>query len=152
MAEKIASIVRLMDTDLEGGKKAEFAITKIPGVGLRIARAVCVAAGIDPKVPIGSLSKEQLKKLEEVIKNPPAYGVPDWMLNRRRDPETGENRHVTGTELALTVRKDIEKLKKMKCWRGVRHALGLKVRGQRTRTTGRKGATVGVVKKKAARR
>jgi len=43
---------------------------------------------------------------------------------------------------------DIERLIKMKAYRGVRHARGKKVRGQRTRSTGRKGRTVGVVRRK----
>jgi small subunit ribosomal protein S13 len=57
---------------------------------------------------------------------------------------------LTGSELLYYVKEDIEREKRIKSWRGIRHALGLKVRGQRTRTTGRTGITVGVKRKKTA--
>jgi small subunit ribosomal protein S13 len=54
------------------------------------------------------------------------------------------------SDLIFYVRNDIEREKRTKSWRGVRHTLGLKVRGQRTRTTGRTGMTVGVTRRKVA--
>ena len=70
------------------------------------------------------------------------------MLNRRKDITTGEDLHLLGSDLTLEIDKDIKLLKKIRSWRGVRHALGLKVRGQRTRTTGRTGRTVGVSRRR----
>jgi len=46
------------------------------------------------------------------------------------------------------LREDLERLKKVRAHRGIRHHCGLRVRGQRTKSTGRRGATVGVIKKK----
>jgi SSU ribosomal protein S13P len=66
------------------------------------------------------------------------------MLNRRKDPFLGVDRHLITSDLLITVRNDIEFMKKIKSYKGTRHMLGLKVRGQRTRTTGRTGLTVGV--------
>ncbi len=56
--------------------------------------------------------------------------------------------HLVGAELLYYVRRDIEREKKIRSWRGIRHALGLKVRGQRTATTGRLGMTIGVHRRK----
>jgi len=71
-------------------------------------------------------------------------------LNRRRDLKTGKDLHLHGSDLVLTIKEDIEREKKIKSWRGVRHSLGLKVRGQRTKTTGRKHAAVGVLRRAIA--
>jgi len=72
------------------------------------------------------------------------FGIPNWMLNRRKDLETGKDLHLIGSDLEFRVKQDIEFMKSIKSWKGWRHSLGLKVRGQRTRTTGRTGRTVGV--------
>jgi len=56
--------------------------------------------------------------------------------------------HLLSSDLVLRTKMDIDLMKKIKSWKGYRHAYGLKVRGQRTRTTGRTGKTVGVSKKR----
>jgi small subunit ribosomal protein S13 len=70
------------------------------------------------------------------------------MLNRQRDLETGEEIHLTGQQVTLTLKDDVDRLRTMKCYRGVRHATGNKVRGQRGRSNGRGGLTLGVNRKK----
>lgn len=70
------------------------------------------------------------------------------MLNRQKDLATGENKHLLGQNILLTLREDLNTLKKIRCYRGIRHERGLKVRGQRTKSTGRRGSTIGVSKKK----
>ena len=75
--------------------------------------------------------------------------VPYWMVNRAADVETGNDIHLTGQEVKLTLEEDINRLRTMKCYRGVRHASGNKVRGQRGRSNGRGGLTLGVSRKKA---
>jgi len=92
------------------------------------------------------LSSEQIKSIENVIKNPSTSNFPSWFLNRRKDVETGEDKHLITSDIAFTVRNDIEREKTSGSWRGIRHMFGLKVRGQRTRCTGRKGGAVGVAK------
>ena len=97
---------------------------------------------------IGELTDEEVKKLEEIVLNPEKHGIPAFLLNRRNDPETGENLHKTSSDLIFTRKTDIDTMKKIQCYKGVRHQFGLPVRGQRTRSSFRTGAKVGVVKKK----
>ena len=101
---------------------------------------------INPNQRIGYLSSEQINSIESIIKNPSASNFPSWFLNRRKDVETGEDKHLLTSDIAFTVRNDIEREKTSGSWRGIRHMFGLKVRGQRTRCTGRKGGAVGVAK------
>ena len=149
MSEGFRHIVRICGTDLDGSKKLAYGLAKISGVGINFARAVAKVAGISPDLRIGMLTDEQVKKIEEVINNPEKSDIPSFMFNRRKDLETGLDKHLYGSDLAIRWKMDIDFLKALKCWRGVRHSLGLKVRGQKTRTTGRKGKTVGVRKKRA---
>ena len=141
-------IVRIAGTDIDGRLKVPYALAKIKGVGVVFAYALCRLLGIDPDKRAGYLTDAEIQKIEQALKDPKAIGIPSWMLNRRKDYETGRDMHLIGAELIYYARQDIERLKRIKCWRGIRHALGLKVRGQRTRTTGRTGMTVGVAKKR----
>jgi small subunit ribosomal protein S13 len=146
--EGIRGIVRLVEVDIPGEKKIRNALLHVKGIGHSLAKAIPLAAGLDPEIMIGSLNDEQLKKLEDVIKNPLKYNIPYHMLNRRFDPITGEHKHLTGSELVFTVKSDIDLMKKIRSYKGIRHELGLPVRGQRTRTSFRKGMIVGVSRKK----
>ena len=141
-------IVRIAGQDVDGSNKVVYAISQIKGIGINLAHSIVRIANIDPDTRVGFLSDADIKRLENVIRNPKKYGVPTWMLNRRKDLETGEDLHLIGSDLVLRVKMDIDLMKKIKCWKGVRHALGLKVRGQRTRTTGRTGQTVGVTRRR----
>jgi len=150
MAEEIRHIVRIAGHDLDGRKALHHALLGIKGVSFSLARAVAYAANIDPFRKLGTLTEEEVKKIEAVLKDPVAHGIPSWMLNRRKDYETGKDMHLVGGEIDLYVKMDIDREKRIRSRRGIRHELGLPVRGQRTRTTGRKGMTVGVVRKKEA--
>jgi small subunit ribosomal protein S18e len=55
---------------------------------------------------------------------------------------------LTSSNLDSKLREDLERMKKIRAHRGLRHYWGLRVRGQHTKTTGRRGRTVGVSKKK----
>ena len=101
---------------------------------------------INPDQRIGYLSPEEIQSIESIIKNPSTSNFPSWFLNRRKDVETGEDKHLITSDIAFTIRNDIEREKTNGSWRGYRHMFGLKVRGQRTRCTGRKGGAVGVAK------
>ena len=98
---------------------------------------------------MGYLPPEQVERIKAIVDNIDA-NMPIWMLNRRNDIYTGENRHLLGTDLILGVKEDINLMKKIRSYKGIRHERGQKVRGQKTRSTGRTGATVGVVRKKEA--
>ena len=146
--EEIREIVRLLSTDLDGRKKIKNSLRQIKGISFSMANAVCKKAGIDPNMLTGKLTDEQIKKLEEVIKNPIKFGIPAYLLNFRKHPKTGEDLHFVGADLEIETRQIIADMKKLGSYRGLRHRLGLPVRGQRTRTGFRKKGTVGVVKKK----
>jgi small subunit ribosomal protein S13 len=110
------------------------------------SRAICTVSGIDPDKKMGSLDEDELKNLENCIKT---AELPKWLLNRRKDRETGENTHIVGSSLDLKIREDVNLLKSIRSYRGIRHELGQPVRGQRTRSSFRTQRTVGVAKKAA---
>ncbi len=150
-AKKIAvarGIVRILETDMDGTKKLSAALLRIKGIGHGLASAVPQVAGMDGDALVGNLSEQQIEHLEEVIKNIYKH-VPSHMVNRRRDMATGEDRHVVESELALARKTDIDFMKKIRSYKGIRHELGLPVRGQRTRSSFRTGMIVGVARKAA---
>lgn len=147
--DEIKYIVRIANTDLDGTSTVQYALTGIKGIGLRVSKVIARKAGVDPNAIMGYLSAEQVDRIKNVVDNIDT-SLPTWMLNRRSDIYTGENRHLIGTDLILGVKEDINLMKKIRCYKGIRHERGQKVRGQRTRSTGRTGATVGVIRKKEA--
>ncbi len=151
MSKEFRHIVRIIDTDVDGALKAPYALTKIKGVSLNLANAIQKKAGINTDVRAGFLTEAEVEKIEEITKDPAKHGLPSWLLNRRKDLETGKDAHLISADLVLRTKMDIDQMKEIKSWRGYRHAYGLKVRGQRTRTTGRKGKAVGVKKKGIAK-
>lgn len=142
-------IVRIFGTDLKGDRSLELALTGIRGIGLMMARGIAHTIEIDPLEKLGNLPDEKIEEIEDVIKNPHEYGLPPWMLNRRRDYDTGEDYHQVGADLIMSLREDLNRLKKARSYRGIRHELGLPVRGQRTKSSFRTGRTLGVSRKKA---
>ena len=122
------------------------ALTQIKGVGYMFANSIINNLKIDSSLRVGNLSNEQIKSIENIIQNPSSSNFPSWFLNRRKDVETGEDKHLITSDIDFTVRNDVEREKATGSWRGYRHMFGLKVRGQRTRCTGRKGGAVGVAK------
>ncbi|MCJ7721068.1 30S ribosomal protein S13 [Candidatus Bathyarchaeota archaeon] len=151
MSREFQHIIRFAGADIKGTQPVTYALTSVKGIGIKIANAVVEKSGIDPETRMGFLSNADVEKIEDVITNPAAYGIPAWLLNRRKDLETGKDIHVLGTDLIVQTKNDIEQMKKMRSWKGFRHSYGLKVRGQRTKTTGRKGKAIGVKKKQVQR-
>lgn len=139
---------RSLRSQVDGNAKVEYGLTQIMGIGRRFAQAIVTVAEIDPKVRIGALSEKDLNRIEEIITKPIENGIPNWMVNRMKDLRTGEDYHVIGNRLEITVKRDIDRMKKIRSYKGVRHHLRLKVRGQRTKSTGRHGLVVGVVRRR----
>lgn len=144
MSKEFRYILRITGTDIDGTLKVLYALTKIKGISLNLANAIIQKTGMNPEKRAGFLTEAEAGKIEQIIQEPKKFGLPQWLLNRRKDLETGEDRHLIGPDLVLRTNMDIKRMKEMKSWRGYRHAYGLKVRGQRTRSTGRKGKAVGV--------
>jgi len=141
-------IVRIADTDLDGNKSVVMALTGIKGIGIRMARAIVNALGLDANKKLGELDDETIERLRKFVEEELEQHIPPWMFNRRKDPYSGKDLHLLAKDVDLARKLDIERLIRIKCYRGIRHAKGKKVRGQRTRSTGRKGMTVGVIRKK----
>jgi len=147
MSKEFRHIIRIADTDLDGAKKVGYALLGIKGVGFRLANIIARRAGVDPETRFGFLSEDEIQRVENVINEPSRYGVPSWLLNRPRDITTGKSVHLIGPDLDLQIKSDVDQMKKVRSWRGYRHAYGLKARGQRTKTTGRKKKSM-IVKRK----
>lgn len=141
-------IVRLAGSDLDGTRAAALAVTGVRGVGPRIAEVACQLAGVSPSEMIGNLPEAAVDGLELLLGDLPSR-LPPWMINHRFDPATGETHHFLGPELETAKRDDVNRMKMIRSYRGVRHERGQKVRGQRTRSNGRTGMAAGVIKKAA---
>jgi small subunit ribosomal protein S13 len=149
MSREFNYIVRLHGTNIDGTKMVPYALTEVKGVGIRLARAIVKQLGLDATERLGSLSDADVKRLESALDNPASVGLPTWMLNRQKDPMTGEDLHVLTSDLDLRNKDDIDLMRETRSWKGERHARGLKVRGQHTKTTGRTGRSVGVSRARA---
>jgi small subunit ribosomal protein S13 len=147
MSQEYRHILRIMGTDVQGTLKTVYALTKIKGVSLILASAILKKAGVNPDVRVGFLTEAEINKIEEIIKEPTKYSMPTWLFNKRKNAETGKDSHLISADLVLSTKTDIDEAKAMRSWRGYRHAYGLKVRGQRTKTTGRAGKSLGVKRK-----
>ncbi|KNE55384.1 40S ribosomal protein S18 [Allomyces macrogynus ATCC 38327] len=141
-------ILRVLNTNLEGKDKIMYALTAIKGVGRRYANLVCKKAEVDLNKRAGQLTPEELERIVTIIQNPLQFKIPKWFLNRQKDIRTGEYTQNVSNAVDNTLREDLERLKKIRAHRGLRHHWGVRVRGQHTKTTGRRGRTVGVSKKK----
>ena len=141
-------IIRVGGKDLDGALTVRRALPGVPGVGFMFGNAASKVCGFAGKT-LGELSEDELKKLKDIIENPSKYEIPSWLYNRRFDPEEGKDGHLISAQLELRRKMDINELKKRKCYRGIRHIIGLPVRGQRTRSSFRRSATVGVSRVKA---
>ena len=139
-------LVRISGRDLDGGKKLIVALSDLKGIGYNFAQFITTSLNLDSRVRLGTLSEQQVKEVEAAVQNAGAASLPQWYYNRRKDPELGGSRQLLGSDLEFVQKNDIEDERNIQSWKGIRHGLGLKVRGQRTRTTGRKGRTVGVRK------
>ena len=143
-------LVRIMGFDIPGSKNIYAGLTRIKGISWIISNAVCIKLGFEKSKKISELSKPDIQKIEEFLKKLPVY---DFLKNRRFDPETGKSEHFYGVDLDLKREFDIKRLRKIKSYKGIRHAARLPVRGQRTRSHFRKGGkAVGVKKKKLGKK
>jgi small subunit ribosomal protein S13 len=145
-------IVRLHGSNLDGTKMLPYALCELKGVGIRVARTMIKKLNLDPNTRLGVLPDSDIKRLEVMLDNPASRGIPKWMLNRRKDPQTGKDLHLLASDLDLAQKEDVDLMREIRSWKGDRHARGLKARGQRTKTTARKGRSVGVSRKGAQSR
>ena len=144
MEDEFKHLVRISRKDVSGDKTIEQALTEIKGVGISLSKTICRVLDLDLEAKIGYIADEDVLKIEEILENPLDHGIPAWMLNRREDYVTGENIHLIESDLDMTLRDDLNRMKKTRSYKGRRHEVGLPVRGQRTKSTFRKSSSVGV--------
>ena len=147
-ASEYKHILRIAGKDIEGTKKLIVALSEIKGIGYNFAQVLTQSLTINPNMRVGFLTENDIREIEQAISNPAGAGIPQWYLNRRKNMDDGSNYHRITSDLDFAASNDIEREKLVMSWRGYRHMFGLRVRGQCTRTTGRKGGAVGVKKVK----
>jgi small subunit ribosomal protein S13 len=140
--------VRLAGSDLDGRRSTALAITGVRGVGLRVAETACRLAQVNGSEMIGNLPEATVDGLEVLLNDLP-HRLPPWMLNRPEEIADGATRHALAGDLETARRDDVNLMKMIRSYKGVRHERGQKVRGQRTRSNGRTGMAAGVLKKAA---
>merc|ERR1712130_469034 len=131
-------ILRLLNTNIDGRIKIMYALTKIRGVGRRYSNLVCKKADVDLHKRAGELTQEELERIVQIMQNPTHYKIPAWFLNRQNDITDGKDYHTLANNMESKLRDDLERLKKIRAHRGIRHSFGWRVRGQHTKTTGRR--------------
>ena len=146
-SEDFKYIVRLANTDIDGHYQIVKGLSQIKGVGWRMAGVIARTIDIPKERRIGDLEDEDIEKIAEAIDSVLDV-APTWMFNRQKDYDIGEDTHLIGSELEMTFKEDIDRMKRIRCYRGIRHERGKKVRGQRTRSNGRTGATLGVSRRR----
>ena len=142
-------IIRIANSDVSGEERLGFALTSIRGVGPRISNAIIQKLKLNPEELAGNLTDKNVDEIENAVQNINEF-VPSWLLNRQKDYDTGENIHPVSVDLKMIHDDDLNRMKKVKSYKGIRHASGHKVRGQRTYSNGRRGLALGVSKRKGA--
>ncbi len=146
-SQEFRHIVRILGSDSPGTLKTSYAVKQVRGVNMSLSNAIVKKAGVNPDLRVGFITDSDIAKIEDVIRDPAKYGIPGWLFNRQKDSETGKDLHLLSADLIFKTKTDIDQAKEIRSWRGYRHAYSLKVRGQRTKTTGRAGKSLGVKKK-----
>jgi len=141
--DDIKYFVRVGTTDLDGTESVETALLEMDGVGRRVAKEVASEAGVDPRSTLGRLDEDKIEAVKEAAQSFDDIG-PSWMVNREKDRYTGEDLHIVGKDLEITQEEDINRMQKISSYKGIRHRQGKKVRGQRSKSTGRTGGEVAV--------
>jgi len=137
--ENFTHIIRVLNTNVDGKRKVAYAFRMIKGIGVRFAFLALKKAGIDHNRRAGTLTPAEVERISDVIADPQKYKIPSWFINRQRDIKNGKTEHMTSNQVDIKLREDLERMKKMYLHRGIRHALGIRVRGQHTCNCGRRG-------------
>ncbi|MDD5336969.1 MAG: 30S ribosomal protein S13 [Candidatus ainarchaeum sp.] len=149
--KNVKGIKRIAGKDVSGDYKLSKALLRVRGIGKSLNQVVAKLLIMEMKLPanleVGDLNDEQIEQIDKILANLGQYEIPQFMLNRRKDYMDGGNKHIIMNDLIFALKQDVERDKNTYSWKGYRHAYGQKVRGQRTRNTGRVGMTVGVLRK-----
>ena len=108
-------MARIVGVDLPKNKRGEIGLTYIYGIGRSASRAILAKAGIDSNIKVKDWNDDQISKIRKVI---------------------NDEFKVEG-ELRSSVQLNIKRLMDIGCYRGIRHRIGLPVRGQSTKNNAR---------------
>lgn len=137
VSQEFQHILRILNTNVQGTRNCVYSLTAIKGIGRRFSNVICKKAQIDINKRAGELSQEEIEEAIAILSNPLNFKVPQWFLNRQRDYTTGKSYQANANIVESNLRTDLERLKKIRAHRGIRHYWGVRVRGQHTCTTGR---------------
>ena len=140
-------LVRISNTDIDGQMPLYLALAKVRGVGRRVSIKIIDGLGFDRYKRIGDLTDDEVDRVQEAVNNIHEV-LPHWMMNRQKDYDTGNDVHLISTEVQVARRDDINRFKKIRSYKGIRHERGHKVRGQRLKSNGRTGLVLGVSRKR----
>ncbi len=146
--EDFQYIVRIASKDIKGERPIKLALADIRGVGDRLSSIIVKKFNLDPNQKIGELSEDKILEIRGYVENKEYKDLPLWLLNHRNDITTGKSFNLLSNDLDLQINDDINLMKKMRSYRGLRHETGHKVRGQKTRSNGRHGLSMGVIRKR----
>jgi small subunit ribosomal protein S13 len=150
-ADSFRGIIRIAGKDVKGHVTLIKSLFAVRGIGHTMAaaaaRVIEKELSLKPDMQVGNLTEANVENIDKILSSLHEYNVPKFLLNRRSDFLTGTDRHVIMNDLIFENTQDVEREKKMYTWIGYRHTYGQKVRGQRTRNTGRTGMAVGVLRK-----
>lgn len=136
-------LLRVLNTNVNGVRKVAYALCQIRGIGRRFAHIICKKADIDLNKRAGELTEEEMETIKTIIANPLQFNIPKWFLNNQKDHKDGKWTQVVSNQLDTKLRDNLERMKKIRLHRGLRHYWNIRVRGQHTKTTGRRGKQVG---------
>jgi small subunit ribosomal protein S13 len=123
-------VARIAGVDIPRNKRVEVALTYIFGIGPTSAKQIVAKTNVDPDTRVNNLTEDEVNRIRETV----------------------DKEYTVEGDLRRQVSLNIKRLMEIKCYRGIRHARGLPVHGQRTRTNARtrRGPrkTVGVRRKK----
>ncbi len=152
--EGFRGIVRIAGKDVKGQTPLKRSLLHVKGIGHTVAAAAArilhKELKISPDTRVGDLTEKQVEDIDAILFSLGKHDIPTFILNRDSDFLTGKDRHVVMNDLIFDLTQDIDRQKKMYSWKGYRHTFGQKVRGQRTKNTGRHGMAVGVIRKSIA--
>ncbi len=146
--ENFQYIVRIAGKDIKGERSVKLALADISGIGDRLSSILIKKFNLIPDQKIGELSEDKILEIRNYVENKEYKDLPSWLLNHRNDISTGKDFNLLSNDLNLQINDDINLMKKMRSYRGIRHETGHKVRGQKTRSNGRHGLSMGVIRKR----
>merc|ERR1711959_244140 len=136
-SDEFTQMIRLLNTNVNGKEKIVFALTKIRGIGRRFSEIICKKGEINLTKRAGEFTVQGLEKLMEIVSNPREYKIPSWFMNHSKDRKSGTTSQITVSQIDGVMRETLERLKKLRSHRGIRHCWGVRVRGQHTKTNSR---------------